>query len=102
MSLDVGGCDQPDDLVLPLGFGTEADARSQTGGPMGQMTAAFEPTMDGAVEETVFLPLDGDLSRTQLGSGSYSLRIHPEPGDEVVHPSVACAPIPSVGDAGGR
>lgn len=90
-----GGCDGPDDLVLALGWGTEANrGRSETGGPLGEMRPAFEPSLEGEVAETVWIPLDRDLDRATLADTRHSLRIHPEPGDDAVHPSVACAPIP--------
>lgn len=97
-----GGCDQPDDVLLPLGWGTEANRdRSRSGGALGEVRPAFEPSLEGEVAQTVFVPLGGDLSRERLRAEPHSVRIHPDPGDERINPSVACAPVPPLQDAGG-
>ncbi|HSH44578.1 MAG TPA: hypothetical protein VK966_01910, partial [Longimicrobiales bacterium] len=63
-ALHAAACGEPDDVLLPLGYGTEAatqDDRAREGGPLGQTRAAFEPTADGRLEETVWIPLNGAL-----------------------------------------
>lgn len=92
-----GGCDAPENLALALGWGTEAAiGRSVKGGPLGEMKPAFEPSPDGEVAETVWVPFQDGLDRARLEAEPHSLRIHPEPGDDRVHPSVACAPLPEL------
>lgn len=95
-----GRCGEADNVLLPLGYGTEAvddDAeRSQQGGPLGDTRAAFEPTLDGQLEETVWIPLNGELSRARLEGEPHTLRIHPDAGAGELEPSVACAPIPEL------
>lgn len=94
-----GACGEPDDVVMPLGYGTEADGdegRSVTGGPLGETRAAFEPSADGGLQETVWVPLNGVLSRADIEGTPHSLRIHPDAGDGELEPAVACAPIPGV------
>lgn len=97
-----GDCSAPDDLVLALGWGTEASrGRDRTGGPLGEMRPAFEPSLEGEVAETIWVPLNGALDRQRLIDEPHSVRIHPEPGDDQVHPAVACAPLPDLSLAEG-
>ena len=101
-----GDCTARDDRVLGLGYGTVATANDRGaevangGGPLGEMRLTFAPQEDGTAEETVFVPLDQELTRAQLESGLYSVRLHPNVEGEDPGPSMACAPVPPLPEAG--
>lgn len=100
-ALHRGGCEAPDQPVLPLGFGTTAGTDrgaevANGGGPLGEMRLTFKPRPDGSASETVFVPVGGELSRQALEAHVHSVRLHPNVEGEDPGPSVACAPVPEL------
>lgn len=108
-ALHSGPCSQPDDRALWLGYGAVADADASAPEDMlerrdglGDAVLTFTPAADGTAAKTVYVPVDGEVTREALRSGRYTLRVHPNREGEDPGASVACAPLPlpNEGDAG--
>lgn len=97
-----GDCSAPDHRVLGLGYGTVAEVEGRGpdvangGGPLGEMRRTFTPRGDGTAEETIFVPLDEELTRAALEAAPHGVRLHPNVEGADPGAAIACAPIPAL------
>lgn len=106
-ALHRGTCSDPDERALWLGYGAVADSEgsapedvAERRDGLGEAALTFTAAGDGTAANTVFVPVDGDVTLEALKAGRYSLRVHPNVEGDDPGPSVACAPLPAPADGG--